>query len=538
MRVNSRPWAFVATLLLCASHATAQEGERPKLVALAVPGAKAFTSEQVRNLLRLKLDAPLFREPSAIAQSLELRYKDEGYPGARVTGSFDPATGVLTLAVSEGTVTAVRIDGLEGRAAARALEAAAMPTGSVLRTSDIEGAFLRLEEASEGALTYGSYELAPAPDGVEVALTPALAPRVKIAPRFSLNRAAGRKNRVDGWAFPVGAELTVRDRTSYNHTSLSAVAAYAWSAKDWRYAVGAQRSFGRDGPFSLGYEYHDFTDTDDLFRLVGVEEAKGAAVSTSRSRDFYQRTGHELYAFLRLGLRAEVGLTYRNDEYRSLPVTTGDTNPNPAIEPGLARSFIATVRYSSVGNLFEKPSTQRHSYLQRSLYGLYHNPPRRFRGEVTFEWAPDDIGGELSYRRAIANLRYHKPLTETQTADVRVLIGIAGGDTPLQKRLALGGDGTLRGYEFKEFRGDSMGLVTAEYGVMPRPFLPKLIAFYDGGKMWRDAPDDRWKSDIGLGLRFPPDAGGLFGRVDFARALSSGSVDRKIVTTFRLQIPF
>ncbi len=533
-----RRWAFALALASLAGSAAAQETERPKLVVLATPGAAAFTTEQVRNLLRLKLDAPLYREPAAIAQSLELRYKDEGYPGARVTGAFDPATGTLTLAVSEGKVTSVAIEGLEGKAAEHALTAAALRPGSALRTADIEGAFLRLDEASEGALTYGTYTLTPEDDGVHVALSPSLAPRLKIAPRFSLNRAAGRKNRVDGWAFPVGAEFTIRDRGSYNHTAVSAVAAYAWSAKDWRYALGAQRSFGKDGPFSLGYEYHDFTDTDDLFRLVGVEEAKGAAVSTSRSRDFYQRTGHELYAFLRLGLRAEVGLTYRNDEYRSLPVTTGDTNPNPEIEPGLARSFIATVRYSSLGNLFEKPSTQRHSYLQRSLYGLYHNPPRRFRGEVTVEWAPDDIGGELSYRRAIGNFRFHQPLTETQTFDARVLIGLAGGDTPLQKRLALGGDGTLRGYEFKEFRGDSMGLVTAEYGVMPRPFLPKLILFYDGGKMWRDAPDDRWKSDLGLGLRFPPDAGGLFGRVDFARALSSGGVDRKIVTTFRLQIPF
>jgi outer membrane protein assembly factor BamA len=532
--------AFVLTLALLASAAVAEEAERPKLVALATPGATAFTGEQVRNLLRLKLEAPLYREPAAIAQSLEQRYKDEGYPAARVTGAFDPDSGTLTLTVSEGRIAAVSIDGLEGKAAEHALESAALPPGSVLRTSDIEGAFLRLDEASEGALTYGTYVLTPEGDGVNVALTPALAPRFKIAPRFSLNRASGRVNRVDGWAFPVGAEVTIRDRTSYNHTALSAVAAYAWSAEDWRYALGAQRSFGNDGPFSLGYEYHDFTDTDDLFRLVGVEEAKGAAVSSSRSRDFFRRTGHELYAFLRLGERAEIGLSYRNDEYRSLPVTTNDENPNPEIDPGLARSFIATVRYSSRGNLFEKHSTQRHSYLQRSLYGLYHNPPRRFRGEVTFEWAPDDIGGELSYRRVIANLRFHKPLSERQTFDARVLLGVAGGDTPLQKRLALGGDGTLRGYEFKEFRGDSMGLVTAEYGVMPRPFLPKLIAFYDGGRMWRDAPDDGWKSDVGLGLRFPPDSGGLFGRVDFSRALSSGpvDVDRKIVTTFRLQIPF
>lgn len=532
-----RRWAFALALATLAGGAFGQDIERPKLVSLATPGAKAFTTEQVRNLLRLKLGAPLYRDPAAIAQSLEVRYKDEGYPGARVTAAFDPATGTLTLAVDEGIVRSVGIEGLEGKAADHALAAAALKPGSALRTADIEGAFLRLDEASEGALTYGTYTLSPESDGVRVTLSPSVEPRVKIGPRFSLNRAAGRINRVDGITLPAGAEFTIRDRTSYNHTRVSAVAAYAFSAKDWRYALGVQRSFGSDGPLTVGYEYHDFTDSDDLFRLVGLEEAKGAAVSTSRARDFFKRTGHEAYAFLRLSPRAEIGLTYRDDEYASLAVTTDDENPNPEIDPGLARSFIATVRYSSRDALFDKRNTQRHSYLQRSLYGLYHNPPRRFRGEVTFEWAPDDIGGELSYRRLIANLRFHKALTDRQTVDARVLLGIAGGDTPRQKRLALGGDGTLRGYEFKEFRGDSMGLVTAEYGVMPRPFLPKVIAFYDGGRMWRDAPDDRWKSDVGLGLRFPPDSGGLFGRVDFARAIGDPG-DRKILTTFRLQIPF
>jgi Omp85 superfamily domain len=530
-------WALVAVAVLLSSPARSEEPGRPRLRELAAPGASVFSVEQIRSLLRLKLDAPLYRDPTAIAQSLERRYKDEGYPAARVTGAFDPMPGVLTLAVSEGQVTEVGVTGLAGKAADHALSVLGLSTGSALRDSDIEGAFLRLDEASEGALTYGTYALEPAGEGVRVLLEPGVEPRVSISPRISLNRAAGRKNRVDGIAFPVGAEFTIRDRTSYNHTRVSAVAAYGWSSKDWRYAAGASRSFGNDGPFTLGYEYHDFTDSDDLFRLVGVEEAKGAAVSSSRSRDFFRRTGHEAYAFLRLGPRAEVGLSFRNDDYESLYVTTSDPHPNPEIDPGLARSFIATLRYSSSGALFDRRGTQRHSYLQRSLYGLYHNPPRRFRGEVTAEWAPDSIGGDLSYRRVLANLRYHQGISERHTFDVRLLAGVAGGDTPRQKRLALGGDGTLRGYDFKAFQGDSMGLLTVEYGFIPHALVPKLIAFYDGGKMWRNSPDENLKSDVGLGLRWPPESAGLFGRVDFSRAIFDSN-ETRIRTTFRFQIPF
>ena len=62
------------------------------------------------------------------------------------------------------------------------------------------------------------------------------------------------------------------------------------------------------------------------------------------------------------------------------------------------------------------------------------------------------------------------------------------------------------------------------------------MAFYDGGQMWRNAPDERWKSDVGIGLRWPPNSD-LFVRVDFARAIFDKD-ETKIRTLGRLQIPF
>ncbi len=507
-------------------------------MAIEAPGATAFTPLQICSLLRLKLDAPLFREPIAIARSFEIRYQDEGYPAARVSGAFDVATGTLTLTVDEGRLLEVAVKGLEGGAAAQAVRAAGLEPRGVLRSANIDAAFGRLEETSGGALTPGSYLVErDAEGGVRLILEPVIAPRVKVSPRFSLNRAAGRTNRVDGFAFPLGAEFTIRDRSAYNHTVAYAIPAYGWSSKDWRYAAGLSRPFGAGGPLTLGYEYHDMTDSDDLFRLVGVDEARGASVSTAIGREFFKRQGHEAYAFARLSKKAQLGVTFRSDDYASLPVTNGSNETNPEIDAGLSHSLIGTLRFSSSGALFERRSTERHSFLQRSLYGLYHDVPRQLRSEATFEWAAaDTLGGDFSFRRLLVNTRYHAPFGPRHALDARLLLGVAGGETPRQKRLALGGTGTLRGYVFKAFTGDSMALATLEYGVKLGGKLPRLIGFYDGGKLWRNAPDDRWKSDVGIGLRWPPDSE-LFVRVDFARAIFDED-ETKIVTLGRLQIPF
>lgn len=529
--------ALVLVLLAGRLRAQAQEPESPRLVAIEAPGAIAFTAEQIRNILRLKLDAPLFRDPAAIARSLEIRYQDEGYPAARVRGAFDPATGTLTLSVDEGRLLEVTLKGLEGSAAAQAVRTAGLQPGGVLRSADIDVAFERLEEASDGALTPGSYALErEAEAGVRLRLEPVIEPRVKVAPRFSLNRAAGRTNRVDGFTFPIGAEFTIRDRAAYNHTVAYAIPAYGWSSKDWRYVAGVSRPFGPGGPVRLGYEYHDMTDSDDLFRLVSVDEARGASVTTAIGREFFKRQGHEAYAFARLSKQAQLGITFRSDDYASLPVTNNSNEPNPEIDAGLSRSLIGTLRFSSSGALFQRRSTERHSLLQRSLYGLYHDVPRQLRSEATFEWAARALGGDFSFRRLLINTRYHAPLGPRHAFEARLLLGVAGGETPRQKRLALGGTGTLRGYAFKAFGGDCMALTTLEYSVKPGRQTPKLSAFYDGGKMWRNALDERWKSDVGIGLRWPPNSD-LFVRVDFARAIFDNE-ETKIRILGRLQIPF
>ena len=98
----------------------------------------------------------------------------------------------------------------------------------------------------------------------------------------------------------------------------------------------------------------------------------------------------------------------------------------------------------------------------------------------------------------------------------RVLGGFTNGDPPLQRRFALGGVGTVRGYSYKQFPGEQMVVATGEWMMATRPRWPSVVAFADGGKAWTSGVAGAgWKSSAGIGLDFRPLRRG-YARVDLA----------------------
>ncbi|MBI4477169.1 MAG: BamA/TamA family outer membrane protein, partial [Acidobacteria bacterium] len=92
------------------------------------------------------------------------------------------------------------------------------------------------------------------------------------------------------------------------------------------------------------------------------------------------------------------------------------------------------------------------------------------------------------------------------------------GALPAQRTFALGGVGSVRGYDFKEVAGDRMALVNLEYLIGFNRAIG-LSAFFDAGRVYGDrlfgnAPD-RWLKGVGLGVLFGGDS-----RVEFAWKLA------------------
>src|SRR6266545_1305183 len=117
-----------------AVDATAAE---PRITEIQIRGAEAYDRSAVLRIIRLKPGDALWRDAAAVAQSLETRYHVQGYPAARVSGSFDAATGVLAIDVDEGRLVSVEVAGLEGKAQRHAMEVLDLETGKVLRDRDV-----------------------------------------------------------------------------------------------------------------------------------------------------------------------------------------------------------------------------------------------------------------------------------------------------------------------------------------------------------------------------------------------------------------
>jgi outer membrane protein assembly factor BamA len=529
------------------SASPAATGDRT-VSAIEITGVTRLDKETVWRLLGVKPGGRLRRDPASLGPLLEAQYHTLGYAAARAQVGYDEASRTLRVTVDEGVLRAVDVSGVRGGEREHVLSVLGLQTGKPFNDEEVAEALRRLEDDASGAFaTEGEppYTLAREGDGVR--LTVQLrhkATRIRIAPGGT--GLAALFNRVDGFAPGVTTEALVFAPSAFNPLELYALANYGFAAERARYAVGAARRFGARGPLVLGYEHHDFTDNDDIFRASGVERLRGWHVFFSVFQDYYRRRGDEAFAFVRPSPRLQLGVNFRSDEFSSLPVVSdgtflgigGDPPPNPAIDEGLSRSLLFTARWSWREPLFADWRDERMGFLVRDPYGTPFVRPQGLRVEGTFERADAGaLGGDFTFSRFTGHVRGAARTSLRTTLLGRLTLGLGSEGLPLQRRFRLGGQGTLRGRERAEVSGDRMALATVEWQLEPNAPLPALIAFYDGGTAWEGGqPRSAWRHDAGLGLAWPADT--QFVRVDAAWPLNERGSDGGVRVTGFVRLPF
>lgn len=532
----------LAALLLAVTLQDVAQSPEPRVQEIEIRGARAFDREAVLGLIRLHPGDSLRRTPELIAQGLTNRYRLAGYPAARVDVRFDEGSGLLVIDVDEGTLVEVVVNGLGEAASRRAIEALRLETGKPVREGDLWAAVARLDSASDGTVhAEGAppYTVERAEGGARVVFELRRDPaRVEVRPWGP--RAAARYNRVDGLNLGLATEVAITDASSYNHLRLLARGLYAFTLKKVRYTLGVERPFGHSQRFALGYEFHDITDSEDAFRRWGLEEAPGGSYNSRKTSDLFRRLGHEAYAFARVGSRAQVGVAFRSDGYESMPVLTDTDEPNPPVEEGRMRSIIGTVRFASRGDLYPSRRSESLSFTFPSFFLSPTPKPERWRVEATYEVSRPGLGSDFDFARFIGRIRLHRPVFAGHVLDSVVYLGSTTGAPPLPKRFFVGGLGTLRGFERKQFTGENMVLGIVEWSWLPPSrFVPAVIPFYDGAALWGgDALGTGWKHDAGMGLRWPQTSR-VFARVDAAVPFNpEPGQERKVQWNLRIQFPF
>jgi hypothetical protein len=494
------------------AFALLQSPEPAVLREIVLEGVTFFEREQVLKAIRLKPGGRFNRDPAEVAASLRAHYELQCFFAVRVVPSFDAATGRLTLTVDEGKMAALDIEGLEGDEEARIREILGIEPGTPLRDKTVREAMDRLEEATGGAYRIEGgppWTTAEGPDGPTLQLR-VVHRRFRLRPLLSGPDPSPFHNRVDGTAPGLGVDVTLFRGASRNHVSVYGRAAYGFSADTLRYAVGVRRSFGLDQLVTMGYERHDLTDTDDLFRRRPMEGPRGRPIAFHIVDDYFQRRGDEAYVFVRPTQRMNFGVNFRSDSHASLPVVAEDrilllsrrARPNPAVGEGRMRSLLFTGRWARHDALFPSYDLERDSFLLRSPYGTPFEHAQGARVEATYEVSSEGLGSDFSFQRLTGQARASRSIGTRHVVMGRLLTGLTTGTPPPQRVLALGGLGTLRGYALKEFVGRQAVLATAEWTIDTRPRYPTVVLFADGGSAWGGDDDRGFKADAGVGLEF------------------------------------
>jgi hypothetical protein len=266
--------------------------------------------------------------------------------------------------------------------------------------------------------------------------------------------------------------------------------------------LGAKAQVPSLGLAELGGQVHDFTDTNDRWRISAIDSYIYSALINRPDADYFRRKGAAAFATWRLGRNWLLGAEYRRDTYASLvslspplSIFRDDSPPFPNAPATEARlgSVIGRLEFASdgasrseLGSLFRTPELSLLSHED-----FWPNRPA-LRGFLTLEVGRPALGGDAGTRfwKLVSDTVFYVPTGSDES--LRLRLRAAGGEElPLQKQEGLGGWSALRGYDFKEFRGDASVLASAEYR------WEALGAFVDLGAVHQE---DGWRDPrLGLG---------------------------------------
>ncbi len=280
-----------------------------------------------------------------------------------------------------------------------------------------------------------------------------------------------------------------------------------WSDR-WRDAwnnklVGITLAVPRLRTSELGVQWYQLVDSSDRWRISGGYASFYELLLNRPDSEYYTRKGLTAYWTGHFAERLLVGVEYRRDRYGSLspvekPVSFGDNDlgfPNPPIDDGRMASFLFRAEWSSY-----RPSERSvGAFVRHTETSLIRHDAGEWRTGIhslaTLEVADPSRGGDkrFDFTRLISDTTLTLATARESGARLRFRLA-GGGNLPRQKEEALGGWSALRGFEFKEFRGDWSVLSTLEARAQA------VAPFVDLGAVHE--PNGWTSLKAGIGLKF------------------------------------
>jgi len=446
-------------------------------------GSLVLPVEQLLAVMQTRVGSPLDEEQlRRDAEAIQKLYEQRGYPLARVVGFDQQPDGTLVVRIAEGRIRGVQVTGNRRTRASTILRNLQVREGDIYSLPKVQQ-----ERARLGKLPFlKDVQIAPEPaDDLGQVL---LNVKVDEVNTTQFAAAVGYTSRRGLLGFLQFSDLNLFG----GGQSLQ----LQWQRGTFFYEGGPEEGEQRQA-YLVRYTEPAFSQWGLIVGFTAYDLQSVLRPTFSQTditlRTFERRRGYTLLLGKQWDDRLQVLATFRSDEVNYddapsylLPLGQRLRNRGRVVAPGLR--FVYDARDNQT------------------------NPKQGVLMAGSWETAQRGLGGDFAFDRVMLEARRYQPAPGESVVAVRAQAGFASRELPLSESFWLGGF-DLRGYEFDEFRGNRMVLLSGEWRV---PLLEGVqgVVFVDAGNAWQSGDSVTLNVGTGVGVRFLTPFGAI--RLDVA----------------------
>jgi len=272
-------------------------------------------------------------------------------------------------------------------------------------------------------------------------------------------------NRVEG--LPIYLGPTIRQEVPWGRLSLDAFGIlrtadnFRWDSDNLGHNIRAEVRVGGRPGLAVGGKLFDVVDGVENWQLTDTEVGLGSFFLHRDFRDYFNRHGASGYVALVAG--EDVDLTFSLSDERQASRRLRDPftlfrnqqvwRANPAVDDGRFHVANTTLRVDTRND----PEDPWSGWYIVADYERGAGDLSRTAVVDPAPGSPARLAGRVEYGRGFLDLRRYNRIAPNAQVNVRVVLGgwLDGDPLPLQRRLSVGGPGSLSGFDFRRTIGDT-----------------------------------------------------------------------------------